>query len=87
MIQINLTKRFQEQYLNKPLDEQGKIDKTIDMLCENPKHPGLHSHRVRKTKRVWECYINRAHRVTFEYGDNCIICRNNCNHTIIDKNP
>lgn len=87
MIQIKLTKGFQNQYINKSSDEKNKIDKTLSLLCENPKYPSLHTHRVRKTKRVWECYIDKAYRITFEYGDNCMICRNNCKHTIIDKNP
>ena len=87
MIQINLTKGFQERYLNKAPDEQRKIDQTLDKLGEDPRYPGLHSHRIKRTRKVWECYIDKAYRVTFEYGKNCIVCRNNCKHSIIDRNP
>ena len=86
-MRIILTKKFQRQYRKKDSEGKEKVDETLKQLCKDPKHPGLHSHRVQRTKKVWECYIDDAYRVTFEYGDDCIICRNNCKHSIIDRNP
>ena len=84
---LSPTSRFEKQYLKKTLDDQKKVDDTVVLLEKNPRHPGLHSHKVRHTKKIWECYIDDSMRVTFEYGKRCIILRNNCKHDITDTNP
>ena len=66
------TNRFEKQYLNKTMDEQDKVDETLEVLDENPRYPGLHSHRVQGTKKIWECYIesytNSSCRFYFDNG-------------------
>jgi mRNA-degrading endonuclease YafQ of YafQ-DinJ toxin-antitoxin module len=84
---FRLTNRFEKKYLNKTVSEQDKVDETLDTLEQNPKHPGLHTHRVQGTKRIWECYMDDSLRITFEYGKRCIILRNNCKHNIVLRNP
>lgn len=74
------TNRFEKQYSKKTLDEKDKVDETLDILEQNPRHPGLHAHRIQGKKRIWECYIDDSMRITFEYGKGCIILRNNCRH-------
>lgn len=60
----------------------------IQQLSENPRHPGLNVHRVRGTAAVWEAYVDRGNRVTFEYKpDGTIVMRNNCNHDILNRRP
>jgi hypothetical protein len=34
---------------------------------------------------VFEAYVDMANRLTFEYGDDCIILRNHCNHDILKR--
>jgi hypothetical protein len=84
---FSVTNRFTKQYSKKDPKAQKMVDDTLDIIDSNPRHPGLHAHRVQGTKRVWECYIDDRMRVTFEYGDDCIILRNNCKHNITSKNP
>jgi hypothetical protein len=82
---FSITNRFTKQYSKKEIDDQKKVDDTLDLLDINPKHPGLHAHRVQGTKKIWECYVDDSMRVTFEYGKNCIILRNNCHHGITSR--
>jgi hypothetical protein len=84
---LSPTDRFEKQYLNKGLDEQKKVDETLEILEQNPRYPGLHARRVRGTKKIWECYIDDRMRITFEYGKGCIILRNNCKHDISGQSP
>jgi hypothetical protein len=84
---LSPTDRFEKQYLEKEPDEQDKVEKTLKLLEQNPRHPGLHARRVQGTKRIWECYIDDSMRVTFEYGKGCIILRNNCKHDISKQSP
>lgn len=35
---------------------------------------------------VWEAYVDRGNRVTFEYAvDGSIVLRNHCNHDILKR--
>lgn len=81
------TNRFEKQYSKKGPDAQDKVEKTLALLEQNSRYPGLHTHRVRGTSKVWECYIDDSMRVTFEYGKGCIILRNNCEHDISKNSP
>ena len=64
------------------------IDESLELLLENPRHPGLHTHRVQGTKRVWESYVDNANRITWEYGEGrTIVVRNNCTHDMPGRNP
>ena len=83
---FRITNRFTKQYSKKQVEEQKKVDDTIDLLGANPKHPGLHAHRIQGTKGIWECCVDDSLRITFEYGNDCIILRNNCHHDISRRN-
>ncbi len=84
---FNTTDRFDRQYSRKTPEEQQKVDKTLELLEQDPKHPAFHTHRVQKTNNVWECYIDNSMRITFEYGKGRIILRNNCKHNITERSP
>jgi hypothetical protein len=86
-MELKLTPRFLRAYQQKSSDQQERINKTLDFLSTNPRHPSLHSHKVGGTRNIFECYSDDGHRVTFQYGDNCIILRNNCEHNLTLKRP
>lgn len=50
--------------LNPELKERA-IEK-IKILSENPSHPSLNAHKIKKTEGKWECYINMAYRIIYE---------------------
>ena len=80
--------RFKRARQRKPRHMQRSLDECIELLLMNPRHPGLHTHRVQGTRRVWESYIDYANRVTWEYGEErTIVLRNNCNHDVPGRNP
>jgi hypothetical protein len=59
----------------------------IFRLAENPRHQSLQTHPVRGSRGVFEAYVDKSNRLTFEYGDDCIVLRNHCNHDIVDRRP
>jgi mRNA interferase RelE/StbE len=85
--ELEFTLKFSKQYDKKTPDEKERVEKAIELLADNPYHPGLHSHKVQGTYGIFECYIDNSHRITYEYGKDCIVLRNNCNHDITDKSP
>ncbi len=51
---------------------------------EDRRHPSLNAHMVDRNARVWEAYVSRSIRVTYEIQGDHFIFRNNCRHDIID---
>jgi len=68
-----------------PYELKERALEKIGLLSENPKHPSLKTHRVRRTKDKWEGYITDAHRVIYEpAGDEIRLWRIG-DHSIIDR--
>ena len=63
------------------------IARCVQLLGDDPQHPGLHTHRVQGAPGVWEAYVDEANRVTFHYAGSTIVLRNNCNHDIVRRSP
>lgn len=79
---------FKKRKNKKPPQMQDSINECVKRLAQNPRHPGLNSHRVQGHKIAWESYVDQANRVTWHYGDgNTIVLRNNCNHDVPARNP
>ena len=83
------TNTFKKKYKKKERISRSSIDDTIELLVNNPRHPGLHTHKVRGTgnRAIFEAYVNDSTRLTFEYGENKVILRTNCNHQDVLGNP
>lgn len=85
-IRLEILPRFKRATRRKTPAMRSSIDRCVVLLGENPRHPGLHTRRVQGRKGVWEAYVDQANRVTFQYGENSIVLRTNCNHDT-PKNP
>ncbi|HET8641460.1 MAG TPA: hypothetical protein VFM37_05955, partial [Pseudonocardiaceae bacterium] len=71
----------------KPQQLQDAVVRCVRLLADNPAHPGLNVHRLRGVPGVWEAYVDKANRVTFERRGDVIVMRNNCNHDILRPSP
>lgn len=74
---------FRKKLRKKTPAQAGAILDCLTRLAENPRHPGLHTHRVQGTRDVWEAYVDDANRVTFQYSDGNLVLRTHCNHNIL----
>jgi len=79
--------RFKKVLNRKEPKLQAAINRCVKLLGTNHRHPGLQIHRVQGTAGVWEAYVDRANRVTFDWVGNAIRLRNNCNHDIVTRRP
>lgn len=57
----------------------------IKLLAENPSHPSLNAHKIKRTEGKWECYINMAYRIIYEPLADVIRLWKIGDHSIIDK--
>src|SRR5215207_2636704 len=85
--ELEIPPRFRRTSRKKAAPLREAIARCIQLLGDDPHHPGLHTHRVSGKKGVWEAYVDDANRVTFHWDGPRIVLRNNCNHDILKRRP
>ena len=80
---------FHRRLRKKSGEFQAAILECVERLGDDPRHPGLHTHKVKGAKgSVFEAYVDKSNRVTFHYDDEGrIVMRNNCTHDAVLKSP
>ena len=78
---------FRKVMQKKEAKLQAAVLECVQRLGEDPRHPSLNTHRVQGTAGIWEAYVDRANRVTFEWAGDAIVLRHNCNHDILRRRP
>jgi hypothetical protein len=84
---IELTERFVRQYSQLSNTVQRKVDKALLLLDADFRRPGLRSHPVEGAPGLFEAYVDRKYRVTFERRGDTFIMRNVDNHDECLRNP
>lgn len=84
---IELTERFVRQYARLPQTIRRKVDKALVLLDTDFRHPGLHSHPVERVSHIFEAYVDRKYRMTFERRSDTFVMRNVDNHDECLKTP
>ncbi len=70
MIEIFITKEFEERYKDLPKHIQGKAEKQEKMFKRDPFHPSLHTEKLEpKGKQVWSFRIDKKYRIFFRFSD------------------
>ncbi len=84
---IEFTGRFIRQYGLLPLPIQQKVKKALRLLDADFRHPGLRSHPVSGAPGIFEAYVDRRYRMTFERRSDTLVMRNVDNHNECLRNP
>jgi mRNA-degrading endonuclease RelE of RelBE toxin-antitoxin system len=66
MPKIKLTDRFIELYKNLPKSIRKKINRQIQLLAENPRHPSLQTKPIQGTNGIFEARVDINYRLTYE---------------------
>ena len=67
---------FLENYTRLGLKEKKAVDRAVQLLAENPRHPSLNVHKAKNVQgkypiggtSVFIAYATKDLRITFEYG-------------------
>ena len=84
---VRLTRRFISGYDKLPPSIQKKVDKALQKLDADFRHGGLRSHPVLHAPGIFEAYVDKKYRMTFERRGDTLIMRNVDNHDDCLKNP
>lgn len=66
---------FKDDYKRLLPDEQALVDKALQFLAVNPRHPSLRLKKRKATKGVWEARASLNLRFTFTWEDDLITLR------------
>jgi len=86
-MKIKAYKRFLKAYHNLPDNVQDKVDKQIELLSRDFKHPSLHTKKIKGKEWIWEARIDIHHRLTFEIIEDTIFLRVAGNHDEVLRSP
>ena len=84
---IELTERFVRQYARLSQTIRRKVDKALVLLDTDFRHPGLRSHPVGNVPNIYEAYVDRKYRMTFERCGDTFVIRNVDNHDECLRTP
>lgn len=79
------TESFARDFKGLPKEVQGRVEKAIARLVQNPAHPSLRVKKMQGVKDIWEASITMSYRLTFYRGGDSIILRRVGTHDILIK--
>jgi mRNA-degrading endonuclease RelE of RelBE toxin-antitoxin system len=85
--QLEFSPNFKKNYKNLPENIKECFNKKISLFQNDQSHPSLNVRRFYSSsdKKIYEAYITKSYRFTFEITKETIILRNIGSHEIIDK--
>jgi hypothetical protein len=86
-VPVEFTNRFVKQYLRLSTSTRRKVDKALLLLDTDFRKPGLRSHPIEGTHGVFEAYVDRRYRMTYERSGDTFIMRNVDDHDECLQNP
>lgn len=78
---ITVDRTFKKRLAKKLPDQVGSVLECVERLSKDPRHPGLHTHKVQGAPGTFEAYVDGSNRVTWKYGEpDEIVVLNHCSH-------
>lgn len=75
-MKIVFSRSFVKDYQRLTSQIQQQIDKQIERLAENPRHPSLQTKKMEGHPNIWEVRITGGYRMTLQInGDICLLRR------------
>lgn len=66
-------------------DMKDRALQKITLLADNPSHPSLNCHKLKRVKNKWECYVSDSHRIIFDTKDDELRLWHIGDHSIVDR--
>ncbi|MGA9108811.1 MAG: type II toxin-antitoxin system RelE family toxin [Smithella sp.] len=74
-MKILFTKTFVRNYRKLPKDIQDSVDKQLDLLMSDPRHPSLNIKKMNDPRNIWEGRVTISYRFTFQMENDTFIMR------------
>lgn len=84
-MKIVFSKPFVKDYHRQTPQIQQQIDRQIERLVENPRHPSLQMKKMEGHQSIWEARITEGYRMTFQIDSDTYVFRRAGTHDILKK--
>ena len=84
-MRLLFTKNFVRDYRKLPQEIQQAVDKQLELLLENARHPSLHIKKMKDPRDIWEGRVTEGYRFTFQIESDIYIMRKVGTHDILKK--
>ena len=78
--------RFERDYRKLPSGLKSRVDRTLQQLERDLRHPGLRVKKMEGTADIWEARVSRGCRITFNLEGDLILLRTVGEHDVL-KHP
>lgn len=85
-MQIERTDYFKKDYQGLSKEVRERVEKAIELLLTDPRHPSLRTKKVQGTRGIWEASVTLKYRMTFEWEEEVLRLRRVGTHDIL-KTP
>lgn len=68
-MRVRFSRLADKQYANLPSRLRTQVDKQLDFLSQNLRHPSLQAKKYGGTDNVWQGRVNRDYRFYFQITD------------------
>ena len=84
-MKIAFTKSFIRNYRKLPQEIQDAIDKQLELLLSNPRHPSLNVKKMNDPRDIWEGRVTASYRFTFQIQGEVYLLRKVGTHDVLDQ--
>lgn len=85
-MKLSFTKHFIRDYRNLPHNIQESVDKQLELLLNDQRHPSLNIKKMNDPRNIWEGRVTASYRFTFNIKGEVYIMRRVGTHDIL-KSP
>lgn len=86
-MKIAVTAFFRQDYDDLPAQIRKKVDRQVNFLADNLRHPGLRAKHIKGQTDIWEARIDRFYRFSFKIEGDIIYLRRVGPHDKTLNNP
>jgi len=84
-MRLLFTKNFVRNYRRLPKEIQEAVDKQLELLLANSRHPSLNIKKMNDPRGIWEGRVTAGYRFTFQMEDDIYVMRKVGTHDILKK--
>lgn len=83
-MKIRRTNSFLKDYKSLPENIQSRVDKQLNLLLKDSRHPSLRLKKLKGTN-IFEVRVTKGHRLTFGYHEGILELRRVGTHDLLRK--
>jgi addiction module RelE/StbE family toxin len=84
-MKIVWTPLFERDFHALPKNLQARVEKTLRLIAENPRHPSLWAKKMHGAGDVWEASISMTYRITYRVAGDTLVLRRVGTHDVLKK--